>query len=246
MFMIIDWITYKFSIGRYSEKGLRKRYPINIAWEGKYESAFEEILKPGDMLFFHKNRSTISWAVQYFTKTDISHTGVYIGNGEVLHATLANIEKRSLKYFFDAGYKVIFVHMGSNDKKDYNVDFSDLLGENKYPLQLQILRAFCIFIGIPWSKYRITYAFDLGIILLILSLGIFHKLIFLPIIIIFCIYVFIVFVNFILRKKKKIPVYDPGTFLLHLPDGFSIIPSVYKLNEQWFINALKEKEKCPN
>ena len=49
-----------------------------------------------------------------------------------------------------------------------------------------------------------------------------------------------------LRKKMKIQVYDPGTFLLHLPKGFSIIPNVYKINEQWFINLLREKENCPN
>ena len=237
---------YKFSLGRYSEKELRKRYPINLSWEGKYESIFEEILKPGDILFFHKVGSTISWVVQYFTKTDISHIGIYTGNGNVLHATLKNVEQRSLKSFFETGYKVVFVHLDSNDKKEFEVDFSDLIGENKYPLRLQFLRAFFILIRIPWCKYRITYAIDLCIILMSLSLIISHKIICLPALIFFSVYIFIVVLNFMLRKKIKIQIYDPGTFLHHLPKGFSVIPNIYKINEQWFINIIREKENCPN
>ena len=60
MFLLFDLFCYMFSLGSYSKKAIQKRYPLNVAWEGTYEKLFEEILSPGDLIVFHKNKSKLS------------------------------------------------------------------------------------------------------------------------------------------------------------------------------------------
>ena len=114
MFILLDYIRYRFQLGRYCIDDKRKRYPINLSWEGSYEPVLEELLTHGDLLFFADDNSTISWLVRYFTKTDISHIGTYLGDGMVLHATLSGSRTEHLSTFFGKGKHVIPVIMPKN------------------------------------------------------------------------------------------------------------------------------------
>ena len=245
MFLLFDLFCYMFSLGSYSKKAIQKRYPLNVAWEGTYEKLFEEILSPGDLIVFHKNKSKLSWAVQYFTKSDFSHIATYFGNGEVFHSTLSGTVFTPLKYFFENNYKMVFVKIQGPRKEFKKEDVADLM-QKKYPLGLEIRRMLLTLFGIPFANYRITFALDFLIFMTILNFIFSNSIFKIVSLCIYISYLLIVFVNFLLRNKLKITVYDPGNFIKNLPKDFYIIPSVYKLNEPWFINMSQEKNKCQN
>jgi len=243
MFLLIDYILYRLQLGKYSVECKRDRHPINLSWEGEYEQVLEEVLASGDVIFCANNNSFISWLVQYFTKTDISHTGVYIGNGKVLHATLSGTRIDHLSTFFGRGCHVIPVRMQDliekPEAKDEEPDLSEYVG-HPYPLKSIILRGFLYMFGIPWRKFRFTYIFDLVLLFSIFSVVAFGAGFLLPAIIISSIYLLIVLLAFLSRNKLKIPISDPGEGFYYLPPKAKAIPCVKKMNEKWFLNKMEQ------
>jgi hypothetical protein len=243
MFLLIDYILYRLQLGRYSVERKRNRHPINLSWEGDYEQVLEEVLASGDVIFCAHDNSFISWSVQYFTKTDISHTGVYIGNGKVLHATLSGTRIDHLSTFFGRGCHVIPVRMQdlfeNLEVKDEDPDFSDYVGK-PYALKSVIFRGLLYMLGIPWRKFRFTYIFDLVLLFSIFSVVVFGEGFLLPFIIVSSAYLLILMFAFLGRNRLKIPISDPGEGFYYLPSKAKVIPSVKKINEKWFLNRISQ------
>lgn len=234
MFILLDYILYRFRLGKYSIKAKRNRHPINLSWEGDYEPVLEDILTSGDLLFFANDNSTISWLVQYFTKTDISHTGIYIGDGKVYHATLSGSRIDHLSTFFGKGRHVVPVIMQSLIKPN-QPDLSVNVGL-PYPIKSVIFRGARYLIGIPWRKFRFTYVFDMIILLLIITAITFGSDFIFPLAMLFVAYIIIITFSYLNRDRINVPISDPGEGFYYLPPGAEVLPCVKKMNEKWFID----------
>lgn len=239
MFIIVDYLFFLLGVGRYSVKEIRKRYPINLSWEGDYEPVLEDILLPGDCVFFASDNSFISWLVRYFTKSDISHIGLYIGRGEVFHATLSGTRIDRLKDFFGHGCHVIPVRapVAESKRKMERKEFEKLEGKS-YTLGRVVIRTSFYLMGYPWRKFRLTYFFDVGVFLAAISFLFFDGEALLVFLILYLPYLSFVLFFFTARKKLRVPIADPGEGFLNLPKGFSTIPNVKKMNEKWFLDML--------
>ncbi|MCE9793836.1 NlpC/P60 family protein [Shewanella indica] len=240
MFILLDYILYRFQLGKYSIKAKRNRHPINLSWEGDYEPVLEDILTHGDLLFFANDNSTISWLVQYFTKTDISHTGIYVGGGKVFHATLSGSRIDHLSTFFGKGRHVVPVIMQSLIKKGSSPSQPDLSMKvgMPYPIKSVILRGARYLIGIPWRKFRFTYVIDIIILLSIITVIAFGSNFVFPLAILSVAYIISITFSFLNRDRIKVPISDPGEGFYYLPSGADVLPCVKKMNEKWFIDRL--------
>ncbi|MCS6237515.1 C40 family peptidase [Shewanella baltica] len=216
----------------------RNRHPINLSWEGDYESVLEDILTSGDLLFFANDNSTISWLVQYFTKTDISHVGIYIGDGKVFHATLSGSRIDHLSTFFGNGRHVVPVIMPSLIKKGSTLNQPDLSVGMPYPIKSVIFRGARYLIGIPWRKLRFTYVFDMIILLSIITAIAFGSDFVFPLAMLLVAYIISITFSFLNRDKINVPISDPGEGFYYLPSGAEVLPCVKKMNEKWFIDRL--------
>lgn len=233
MFLLIDYLTFRFRIGRHSLEARRKRYPINLSWEGEYEPVLEDLLTPGDLLFFSDDHSFISWAVQYLTKTDISHVGRYIGKGKVLHATLSGVRLDELKTFFGKGRHVIPLKI--NEGEGEEVPESEYIGK-PYALKSVMIRGLLYLIGVPWRKFRLTYILDVTFFIYVFSALFFGSDYFLPLIGLSTFYFTTISFSFLLRKAIRRPIEDPGEGLNKLCKKYHIIENVKKMNEIWYLN----------
>lgn len=242
MFILIDYIMFRFSLGKYSARELRKRHPINLSWESAYEPALEDLLVEGDIVFFSHKHFSLSWIVRYLTKTDISHVGFYKGNGEILHSTLSGTRIDKLQHFFENDYCVIPVSMQAllSKNADLNlVNFNTFIGR-KYPLKSTMLRAMLFFVGWPWRKFRVTYLFDVLLALTLLSLVISRERFLTLIIYLYGAYLVAILFAFLSRNKAIVPIFDPGEGFYSLPKEANVIPCIKKMNEPWFIDMIQK------
>ncbi len=243
MFLLIEYILFRFQLGKYSVVSKRNRHPINLSWQGEYDNVLEKVLANGDAIFFANDNSFVSWLVQYFTKTDISHVGVYIENGKVLHATLSGTKIEHLSTFFGQGCHVIPVSMQDlivkSEIENKTPNFSKYLGKG-YPLKQVMLRGLLYLFGIPWRKYRFTYIFDIVTLFLILSVLAFGGKFQLPFVISSTTYLLFITYAYINRNAIRIPISDPGEAFYYLPSKAKVIPSLKKLNEEWFLKKISK------
>ena len=197
----------------------------------------------GDLVFFSHRDSFISWIVRYLTRTDISHCGVYVGNGEVVHATLSGSRFDKLQYFFDWGYSIIPVSMQAclrDEKSSTSINKDDWVGI-RYPLRYVVLRGIRFIVGVPWRKFRLTYLFDVLLTFSLVSLLISRDKFFILLSCLYTPYLAAVFIAFLYRTKLRIPISDPGEGFYFLPKESNVIPSVKKMNEPWFIDVFMRR-----
>src|SRR5206468_1167660 len=56
-----------------------------------------ELLEPGDIIICQRMNSLMSWAVMYFGGGyAVDHLAIYVGEGRVVHATLAGVKENSI------------------------------------------------------------------------------------------------------------------------------------------------------
>ncbi len=48
-------------------------------------------LEPGDLIFVETFGSLLSWTVMYFTDSEVSHAAMYLGDGNITHATFSGV-----------------------------------------------------------------------------------------------------------------------------------------------------------
>jgi hypothetical protein len=249
LLFLFDLLSFKFALGRYSIDAIRKRYPLNLSWEGVYEPVLEEILHEGDVVFLTNRHSLISWLIQYFTKTDISHCGVYVGNGNIFHATLSGNGVIPLRFFFDNGYNIMPVIFDNNvddiKNTNKNIKYDDLL-KLDYPIVSVIKRGLLILIGIPWRKYRFSYLVDIVVLQLIIMILPFREKLIMPFSCITVLYIILVLISYLRRRNLIIPVNDPGEGFHVFTKTGRFIPSVKKMNEEWFIKLFMERRTNDN
>ncbi|SQH75984.1 protein of unknown function [Shewanella benthica] len=239
MFILIDFIFFKFGLKKYSTKEKRKRHPINLSWEGEYQQILEDMLKTGDIVFFSHKKNWISWLVQYFSKTDISHVGIYIGDGHIVHSSLSGSRKDHLQTFFDQGYEVIPTSLKNAENQPKDVDFSKYIGI-PYSLKNVFLKGMYFTVGIPWRKFRLTYIFDMLVIFSILSATLYFWSFWIPFVSISILYLFLVSFAFLYRNEINIPASDPGEGFYILQKEINVIPNVLKMNEPWFLEKMQK------
>lgn len=247
MFIIIDYIFYRLRLGRHSVEAKRNRHPINLSWEGEYEPVLEKILTEGDLLFFAKNNSFISWLVQYFTKADISHAGVYMGEGKVIHATLSGSRIDLLSAFFEEGCHVIPVVMRPviKSKNPRESDLRKFVGK-PYPIGPVICRGGLYLIGMPWRKFRFTYLFDVITVSAIFLFLFFGEDFYFPLMAVAIVYLALVVFSFLVRNKIIFPISDPGEGFDYLPGEAIVVHNIKKMNEDWFKEKLSRNMRREN
>lgn len=88
-FAFADYLHYLYRRGRFA------RHPDTSIMTGAFEGSLSPqvlaVLRPGDLIFVETLDWSPSWLIMYLTSSEISHVAIYVGNGEVVHATLDGV-----------------------------------------------------------------------------------------------------------------------------------------------------------
>jgi hypothetical protein len=94
---LLDYAAYRGRRGRYADAVIQAQ-GARIA---KANSPELGNLLPGDVLFFHRRPSVVSWMVMYVTGSIWSHTAMYVGGGLVTDATSIGVTTHHLADYFN-------------------------------------------------------------------------------------------------------------------------------------------------
>lgn len=89
IFAIADYLHYVRKKGRFS------RHPHTSFMAGAFERSLSPqaiaMLRPGDLIFVETMDRPAAWLIMYLTSSEVSHLAMYVGNGEIIHATLDGV-----------------------------------------------------------------------------------------------------------------------------------------------------------
>jgi len=202
---LIDYIHYKKRNGYYN---LKNDPIMRYGFYCEIPSPTIDALEPGDIIFIFSYDSFISWIIMYLTKARMSHTAMYLGDKNIIHATTEGIISEPIKSLFGKNSVLLPLHIKKITKEDRNniIRFANSKVGYQYGWNA-VLKKFCrIIMGRDIPYYRISYIFDFLTILLILDVLpflIFNKFIFVWLIIP---YLFLVLLNRLLWKLVPLPV----------------------------------------
>ncbi len=93
---LIDYVQYRLRAGRYGDHQ-RDGGMGALAFVGSIPEDVVAQLEPGDVVFTQRLDSTLSWATMYFGSSPVDHMAIYVGDGNVIHATLGGVKMHTLK-----------------------------------------------------------------------------------------------------------------------------------------------------
>lgn len=193
IFAFVDLLRYRFRLQHYGDDPSK-----NILALGHTHRVAEETLKvlaPGDIVICQRMDSLLSWAIMYFGgRYAVDHAAVYIGDGKVVHATLAGVKEHSIHTLARGARILPFRPYGLDEddlepaktgsppaqanKRGENVVGSDEQTEasheavvNALPPYLQlVLVGLGIILGLRPTSFRWQYYWDIGFVSVVIDL----------------------------------------------------------------------------
>ena len=101
----LDYRRYKGRTGRYARHSPNS--VMGRAFLGGLPDEVVSRLSPGDLIFSSHYDSLVSWAVMYFTSSEVSHTATYLGAGRIVHATLSGIIEEPISTLYGEATRVL-------------------------------------------------------------------------------------------------------------------------------------------
>lgn len=94
IFALIDLYNYKKLKGRFAD--LAVGTSMSLGFRDRVPADTLSLLENGDVLFTQRLNSLKSWAIMYWSSSEIDHAAVYVGGGDVFHMTLGGARKHSI------------------------------------------------------------------------------------------------------------------------------------------------------
>lgn len=157
----------------------------------------QDIALPNDMFFTQRLDSVFSWGTMYFGCSAVDHCGVYIGDGHIMHMTLAGSKIHSVNVL-GRNTRVLFVDMNLPEDKRKVPDIQRLKAINSSPLSEEEKRkraeepkkwyhrfsakwqllyvALRIALNFHHECFRISYIADMVIIAALLDISLYSSL----------------------------------------------------------------------
>lgn len=183
IFALIDLFRYRFRLQHYGDDPRQ-----NLLALGHTHRVAEETLKviaAGDIIICQRMDSLLSWAIMYFGgRYAVDHVAIYVGDGKVIHATLAGVKEHSIhalargarvlpfSFYVDNGEPTFArpksrFSQGDNASEPARNDPTDISHQDASPLlppHLQLLLAgVAIVLGLRPTSFRWQYYWDIGI-----------------------------------------------------------------------------------
>ena len=94
-FAVRDLLRYRFRWAHYGDDPRKNILALGHTRRVAKETL--ELLEPGDIIICQRMNSLMSWAVMHFGGGyAVDHLAIYIGEGQVVHATLAGVKENSI------------------------------------------------------------------------------------------------------------------------------------------------------
>lgn len=141
---------------------------MSSAWDGGFPDQLVPLLKPGDVIFVRGGSWFGSWIVMYLTSSWVSHVATYIGDGDVIHATLGGVRVDSLRALTSIkrdGLLPFLMPYSDDERMAITEEHKRLLG-TPYGMRVVAIKVFLILSGRLWKYYRWKFALDLAFLLL--------------------------------------------------------------------------------
>jgi hypothetical protein len=170
VFALLDYLRYRKRSGRFSRYTTQSY--MGAAFEGGLSRRAVEALQPGAMLFVETLSDWRSWLIMYLTNSEVSHVAMYVGDGEILHATTSGSARQPLSALYSPDIRILpgvpsFVKgKGSIFAKG---DFADLVGL-PYPWWIVVRKGVRILTGRDWPYFRWRFWIDLAVLFLLLDM----------------------------------------------------------------------------
>lgn len=168
VFALADYIKYRHRTGRFAPF-----FPASLmahGWAHWLPAPVIDILKPGDLIFVQTLGCWRSWLIMYLTSSDVSHMALYIGNGEILHATTAGSTRAPVSDLF-GDVRILPCRNPYGKSKDLPSDINWTQYEGRpYGWRQVYRKGLNILTGRDTPCFRWRFFLDISICLLILDL----------------------------------------------------------------------------
>ncbi len=235
IFAARDYWAYRRRRGRFARDGLNSL--MAAAFDSELPPKALAILEPGDLIFVETFGSLLSWAVMYFTDSEVSHAAMYLGDGSITHATFSGVITEPVAALFGPDRRLLVCKPVIPDDLRPAVvkEAASHLGR-PYGWYGVLRKAVRIITGRIWPLFRWRFALDFFAVLVVLELAAFlatHRIMGLTLLIVP--YLLTVLGGWSLWKRRGCGTED-GTpdMLLHyfLANDAQIALDAYKISQE--------------
>lgn len=207
------------------------------AFENSLPDKVFDVLQTGDIFFVQTFGSVISWAIMYFTRSQVSHVAFYLRDRKIVHATLSGVVTEPVEVLFNSNTRILPCAWDDLNKHREGLEemlTSSTIDNFYYDWGLVVRKALRIIFGWDWYYFRWTFIVDAALLVLTLDLPFivfFHS----PVVsLLLPLYVLTVFVSRIFSKKLPPSQGNPGEMLnfLYASGQGKFILDAYHVGQQ--------------
>jgi hypothetical protein len=144
---------------------------MGAAFLGSLPEAALSLLLPGDAVFTSDYNSPMSWAIMYFTSSDISHTATYAGHRLIAHATLSGLVMDQIDVLYRPTTRILAVRINRTlRERDAIVERMLLRLGEPYGWHAVRRKLVWILTGRDAPYFRWRFAADIALIVVCLDL----------------------------------------------------------------------------
>lgn len=243
LYALYDYIQYKTRNGKYGDDPDQNMMAMGHL--GKVSNTSLDQLEEGDIILTQKLDSIMSWGVMYFGSSLIDHIAFYIGNGRILHMTLAGSKVHKLSVF-NKHTRILPVraHFPKAEKKTNVSGEIKTTTENRsrktlshyLPPKFQLVwAAIRVMFGLHQDRFRWKFLIDCIVIYTLLDLTTYFGTGYVLFFILSLIQILSVFLNKVLywnkkRKGEQIEPFSHPDLFLHSIDHYG---ATFFTNDQY-------------
>jgi len=207
IFAIIDYLSFLNQSGRFSRKHLQE--PMAYGFEEYIPDKTQRILQIGDIILCASFDSWLSWVIMYYTSSLICHCAIYIGDGQIVHATLSGSVKSPIESLYGKKSRFLIARFRIPQeklKKSKQVDISKYVNI-PYSKKVVFKKFLHIVSGRDWPYFRWKFYFDVFFVFLLIDIPflIFTRI---PVFVLFPFLLFwLILINAIRWRYNPLPSY---------------------------------------
>lgn len=177
IFSLVDLYNYKRRKGRYGQNAVGTF--MTMGFENRVPAETIDMLEPGDALFTQRMDSLTSWAIMYFSSSEIDHGAVYIGDGRALHMTLGGSKVHSINAIA-SGARILPIRFGRHPSEvpfDLPKDAKPKVYHPKFPISLLptklqfVWGGIRILVGLHPDRFRWHHIIDLLVLCFLIDVA---------------------------------------------------------------------------
>jgi len=164
IFALSDFLLYLLRRGRYARSSPHSE--MGAAFMGDLPSGAVALLQPGDTLFTSLYGSPIAWAIMYLTSSEVNHVAMYMGSGQIAHATLGGLVVDGIEVLYGPAVRLLPVRVDETEerRREIVVRVRSRIGE-RYGWSAIRRKFTAIVIGRDRPYFRWRFASDVILVL---------------------------------------------------------------------------------